>query len=273
VFDGRRPLVFAHRGGAGLRPENTMAAFDHGAACGADGFELDVRLAHDGELVVIHDETLDRTTDAVGPVSAMTSDDLARVDAGARFRVEDGAPFKGQGFGVPRYRDVLRRFPDAAFVVELKGTDPDVGRVAAAVTREEAALPRVCFGGFSDAVVQAARAEAAQAVTSAATDEIRRALYRSWLGLSPKSPAYAGFQVPERYGPTVVVTRRFVRVMRRAGLFVHIWTVNAEADITRLLEWGVHGVITDVPDLAARTVRAWDSHRQAAADRRVADRR
>jgi glycerophosphoryl diester phosphodiesterase len=258
-------MVFGHRGGAGLRPENTMAAFEHGAACGADGFELDVRLARDGEVVVIHDDTLERTTDARGPVASMTADELAAVDAGARFREEDGAPFRGQGFGVPRLRDVLRRFPGLHHVVELKGDDPAVGRAAAAVAREEGALARVCFGGFTDAVVQAARAAAPDVVTSAATEEIRWALYRSWIGLAPRAPQYAGFQVPERYGPTVVVTRRFVRLMRRAGLFVQVWTVNRREDLTRLLDWGVHGVITDVPDLAVPAVRDWCASRRGEA--------
>jgi glycerophosphoryl diester phosphodiesterase len=122
-------------------------------------------------------------------------------------------------------------------------------------------LGRLCFGGFTDAVVQAARAAAAGAVTSGATDETRQALYRSWVGLAPRAPQYSGFQLPERYGPTRVVTRRFVRVMCRAGLFVHVWTVNTEHDILRLLGWGVAGVITDVPDLAARVVREWSSNR------------
>jgi len=254
-------MVFGHRGGAGLRPENTMAAFEHGAACGADGFEFDVRLAKDGEPVVIHDDTLDRTTDASGPVAALTADQLARVDAAARFRGQDGAPYKGQGFGVPRFRDVLRRFPHLASVVELKGDDPAVARAAVAVARDEGVLGRLCFGGFTDAVVHAARAAAPEVVTSGATEETRRALYRSWVGLTPRAPKYAGFQLPERYGPTRVVTRRFVRVMCRAGLFVHVWTVNTEHDIVRLLGWGVAGVITDVPDLATRVVREWSRQR------------
>ena len=256
-FDGERPLVLAHRGGAGLRPENTMASFEHGAACGADGFEFDVRLARDGEAVVIHDDTLDRTTDATGPVADLTADQLAQVDAGAKFRPEDGAPFKGHGFGVPRLRDVLRRFPGLPCVIELKGEDPAVAHAAVDVARECGALDRICFGGFSDRVVRAARAAGPAVITSAATEEIRWALYRAWLGLAPRAPQFRGFQVPERYGPTTVVTPRFVRVMRRAGLFVQVWTVNTVPDLNRLLGWGVHGVISDVPDLAVRAVREW----------------
>jgi glycerophosphoryl diester phosphodiesterase len=257
VFDPSRPLVLAHRGGSALRPENTMAAFEHGAALGAHGFECDVHLSLDGEPVVIHDATLDRTTDATGPVAARTADELSRVDACHRFGEAHGAPYRGLGFGVPRLREVLARFPSACFVLELKGADPAVGVAAVRLVRALGALDRVCFGGFDDGVVGAARREDASAITSAATDEIRWSLYRAWVGLPPRAPQFRGYQVPERYAGTRVVTRRFVRVMRKAGLPVQVWTVNREPDMRRLLDWGVQALITDVPDVAVPVVRDW----------------
>ena len=96
-FARSRPLVFAHRGGSALAPENTLAAFDRGLALGADGVELDVRLSRDGIPVVHHDATLDRTTDATGPVSGRSADELRRVDAGFAFGPGDDRPFRGQG--------------------------------------------------------------------------------------------------------------------------------------------------------------------------------
>lgn len=260
VFDCSRPLVLAHRGGSALRPENTLAAFEHGAALGADGFECDVHLSRDGELVVIHDATLDRTTDATGPVAARTADELARVDAGHRFGEHVGAPFRGRAGGVPRLRELLARFPAARFVTELKGSDPAVGLAAVRLVRDLGALDRVCFGGFDDAVVEAVRAEEPAATTSATTTEIRWALYRAWVGLPPRMPRFQGYQVPESYAGTRVVTRRFVRLMRRAGLPVQVWTVNREPDMLRLLDWGVQALITDVPDLAVPVVRGWWRH-------------
>ena len=94
---GDRLTVFAHRGGAGLAPENTRGAFRQAASLGVDGCELDVRLSKDGEVVVIHDATLDRTTDADGPVSALTAAELGRVDAGSRFGADAGFPWRGRG--------------------------------------------------------------------------------------------------------------------------------------------------------------------------------
>ena len=109
-FDRRRPLIFAHRGGCALGPENTIAAFDLGLPAGADGLELDVHLSADGVPVVHHDATLDRTTSHTGPLAARTAAELARVDAGYRFAANGGFPFRNQGVGIPSLRDVLGRY-------------------------------------------------------------------------------------------------------------------------------------------------------------------
>src|SRR3984957_17574112 len=106
------PLVFAHRGGGALAPENTCAAFDRGLALGADGLELDVRLSRDGIVVVHHDRTLDRSTHLRGPLAGFEADELARADAGYRFGLRDARPFRGSGIGIPRLDWVLDRYPD-----------------------------------------------------------------------------------------------------------------------------------------------------------------
>jgi glycerophosphoryl diester phosphodiesterase len=233
-----------------LAPENTAAAFAQAAAMGVDGCELDVRLSRDGEVVVIHDATLDRTTDASGPVSALTAAELARVDAGCHFGPETGHPWRGRGEGVPRLADILAAHPGLPFIVELKGDDPALAVAATEVARDRRALDRICFGGFSDATVAAARRAAPSATTSGATEEIRAALYRSYFWMSPGTVPYQAFQVPETSNGTRIVSRRFVRAARRAGIVVHVWTVNSAADVARLKAWGVDGVITDRPDMA-----------------------
>src|SRR5918993_5274427 len=100
-FDSLHPLVFAHRGGCALGPENTIAAFDLGMGAGADGLEFDVHLSSDGLPVVHHDDTLDRTTSGSGPIAARTAAELARIDAGCRFGQSGSFPFRGQGIGIP----------------------------------------------------------------------------------------------------------------------------------------------------------------------------
>jgi glycerophosphoryl diester phosphodiesterase len=248
---GDRLTVFAHRGGAGLAPENTRGAFRAAAALGVDGCELDVRLSKDGEVVVIHDASLDRTTDADGPVSALTAAELARVDAGHRFASAAGFPWRGRGEGVPRLVDVLADHPALPFIIEVKGDDPAVADAVVGVVRRAGAFDRVCFGGFADVTLAAVRRAAPEACTSAATEEIRSALYKSYVWWPLGRIAYRAYQVPEvANGGTRVVSRRFIRHAHRGGCLLHVWTVNTPEDITRLKAWGVDGVITDRPDIA-----------------------
>lgn len=251
-----RALVFAHRGGAGLRPENTMAAFDCSAELGVDGFELDVHLSKDGQVVVVHDPTLNRTTDATGAIASHTAAELARVDAGFRFGAESAFPYRGSNIGIPRLADVLARHADRLVIVELKGTNVDLAAAAVDVVGRAGAVERVCFAGFSDEMLRAARAAAPGASTSAAHREIRSALYRSYIAWPLRGVPYHALQVPEMSGDTRVVSRRLIRVAHRAGRLVQVWTVNAEADMRRLIDWGVDGLITDRPDVALAVVRA-----------------
>src|SRR5690348_16209850 len=116
------PLFFAHRGGSALAPENTLVAYEKGLSYGADALELDIHPTCDGEIVVIHDDTLDRTTDGSGRVSGFTLDDLRQFDAGYRFTPDSGAtyPYRGQGVRIPTLAEVYERFSDARVNIEIK---------------------------------------------------------------------------------------------------------------------------------------------------------
>jgi glycerophosphoryl diester phosphodiesterase len=254
-FAAGQPLVFAHRGGSALAPENTIAAFDTGLSLGADGLELDVRLSRDGVVVVHHDASLDRTTDVRGDVSAFTAAELSRVDAGFGFTQRGEHPFRGRGIGVPALADVLARYPDVRIVVECKLNAAALAVAVVEVVRRANAVDRVCVGSFDLRVLHAAREIEPALATSAARDEVRWALYRSWCRLLPRRPAYAGFQVPEWSGATRVVSQRFVDAAHRAGLGVHVWTVDTEDTARRLLACGVDGLITDRPDVVVPLVK------------------
>jgi glycerophosphoryl diester phosphodiesterase len=253
----KRPLVYAHRGGAALRPENTIASFDNGLSLGADGLEFDVHLSRDGVVVVHHDPTLDRTTNARGPVSALTADELGGVDAGHWFRAEDGTsfPFRGQGIGIPRLRDVLGRYPGIPVIIELKVNLPELAERAVDEVRAAGAVERVSFGSFSRRALRALRAYEPRIPTGASREEARWALYRSWVHWPSGRPAYRELQVPERSGSTTIVSPRFIEYAHRANLPVKVWTVNDSADMRRLAEWGVDGIISDRPDVASAVVR------------------
>lgn len=244
--------MFAHRGGSGLAPENTIAAFDHAMALGVDGLELDVQLSRDGVVVVHHDATLSRTTDLVGPVAGKTADELARADAACRFRasIPSSRPWAGDGpVGVPSLADVLQRYRDARVIIELKQNHRALAEAVLAAVRTADADERVCLGSFGRRVLRVVRQMAPHVATSAAREEVRWALYRSWVRWPVSRVQYSGYQVPEWAGATRVVSRRFVRDAHNAGLGVQVWTVDSPDDARRLLDWGVDAIITDRPDL------------------------
>jgi glycerophosphoryl diester phosphodiesterase len=260
-----RPLVYAHRGGAALRPENTIASFDNGLSLGADGLEFDVRLSRDGVVVVHHDATLERTTNGRGSLASCTADELAHVDAGYWFTPADtrtkesdppSHPYRGQGHGVPRLQQVLSRYPGVPLIIELKVNDPELARRTIQEVRAANAVDRVAIGSFGWRVLRTVRALEPAIPTGASREEVRLALYRSWVRWPLGKEAYREFQVPERSGPTRVVSRNFIRHAHRVGLPVKVWTVNDPADMRRLLEWGVDALISDRPDLAVSAISA-----------------
>lgn len=232
------PLVFAHRGGSKLAPENTIPAFDRGLAAGADGLELDVHLSRDAVVVVHHDALLNRTTQGTGPVRDRTAAELAALN-------------------VPTLREVLERYPQARIIIELKEQGEDLARGVVEEVRRAKAVARVCLGSFSVRALRIARAIDPQLATSGGQWEVRLALYRSWINLSPGRPPYQAFQLPETSGTTRVVSPRFVRLAHKAGVAVQVWTVDAPDDIRRLLDWGVDGIISDRPDVATVVLRDW----------------
>jgi len=238
ALESSRPLVFAHRGGSKLGPENTIPAFDRGLAAGADGLELDVHLSRDRIVVVHHDRTLDRTTRGSGPVAGRTAAELSRLD-------------------VPTLAAVLDRYRETRIIIELKGTSVELARAVVDEVTRARAVARVCVGSFSVRALRAVRALHPEIATSAGRLEARLALYRCWINLSPGACTYQVFQVPEISGATRVVSPRFVRLAHQAGIAVQVWTVDDPADMRRLLEWGIDGIITDRPDIAVEVVKSW----------------
>jgi glycerophosphoryl diester phosphodiesterase len=253
---GSAPVAIAHRGGAKLRPENTLVAFAHALSVGVDAVECDVRLSKDGQPVVIHDETLDRTTNRTGLVSACTAEELGDVDAGHHFGPADGFPFRARGVGVPRLAEVFALSADVPLIVEIKGDDvAAVGPVLDAIAAAGAA-DRVVIGGFSHAVLTAVRRRAPEIVTSASQSEVISALRWSYVWRAPRRPAFQLIQAPLQLRGRRVLNRSLVRVLRRAGLPVQAWIVDEIDDMRRVLDWGVTGLISDRPDRAVEVIRA-----------------
>lgn len=252
------PLFFAHRGGALLRPENTMLAFEHGASFGADALELDLQLTRDGELVVIHDFHVDRTTDGAGPVASYSLDELQRLDAGYRFTSDGGAtfPYRGQGLTIPTLREVIARFPSLRINMDLKESTPEREQLLWRLLQEMDAVDRVMIGSFDYAPMARFRALTGGRVATGAT---RREIV--WFlsqyhtrRLARLRPVFDALQVPETQRGFRIVTPRIIAAAHRLNLDVHVWTVDRSADMRRLLMWGVDGVMSDRPDLLAQAL-------------------
>ena len=246
-----RPLVVAHRGGAGLWPENTLYAFERAAALGVDVIETDVRATADGELVVIHDEDVGRTTDGEGRVGALTLAELKRLDAAHRWSPDGGRsfPLRGRGVTVPTLREVFAALPRARFNIEPKRGDASLVAPLCRMIREHGMSGRVLVGAFSGSTLERFRGECPEVATSASTSEVAGFLTMQRTGLAASySPPMQALQVPEWAGAVRVLTREFVEAARARNLRVHAWTVNAEDDMRRLIGLGVDGIMTDYPD-------------------------
>jgi glycerophosphoryl diester phosphodiesterase len=258
VFAAARPLVFAHRGGAGLAPENTLPAFQRGLAEGADGLEFDVRLSADGVPMVIHDATLDRTTDGTGPVAARTAAELARLDAGFHFGRDRGHPWRARGARIPRLDETLDAHPGIPVIIEIKDDDLRAAEAVVAAVRATRAEGTVCVGSFHHLVLQRVRALAPAVATGASLPEAWWTMVRSkvrWPWVPPRP--FQAFQVPEYHGGRRVLTPAFVRQAHDEGARVQIWVIDDLDAMRRLLDWGADGIITDRPDIIVPALLAY----------------
>lgn len=255
--DAGRPLVIAHRGGAGLWPENTLYAFERAAASGVDVIETDVRATSDGELVIFHDESVARTTDGAGPLDALTLAELKRLDAAYRFTTDGGKsfPLRGQGVTVPALREVFAALPHMRFNIEPKSGTPSLAAPLCRLIRESEMTGRVLVASFTGSTLAEFRRECPEVATSAATGEAMSflSLYEAGLAAS-YSPAMQALQIPERAGGLRVLTRDFVEAAHARNLRVHAWTINDEGDMRRLIDTGVDGIMTDYPDRLMRVL-------------------
>ena len=181
-------------------------SFDYGLSLGADGLEFDVRLSRDGVVVVHHDATLERTTNGRGALSSYTADELSHVDAGHWFSPADATrkpgepdsfPYRGQGHGIPRPKQVLSRYPGVPLIIELKVNDPDSGATHDSGCPRGGAVDVSALDRLAGACCGGTGKLEPRIPTGASREEVRLALYRSWIRWPLGKEAYQEFQVPE----------------------------------------------------------------------------
>ena len=248
----RRTLVLAHRGGAGLWPENTAHAFRQSVALGVDVLEMDLHSTSDGALVIIHDATVERTTNGAGRVNALTLAELKKLDAGYRWTNDGGRtfPFRGKGIAVPTLGEVLDEFPQALLNIDIKQAQPSLVKPFCRALRERRATGRATVASFNSQVLAEFRRECPEVRTSASFDEVMALASDLQAGrdIAADKTRTRLVQVPETAFGRAWLTAELVAAAHRGGLEIHIWTVNDEAAMRRLVALGVDGIVTDYPD-------------------------
>ena len=246
------PLRFGHRGSNLLWPQNTMVAFQWAMDLGLRYLETDVHATRDGQVVTFHDDRLEQLTDGRGPVWERDWGDLLSLDAAYHFDPRRGYPLRGTGVRIPLLEEVLAAFPRCLLNLDLK--QAGIEELLAGELARLEAEDRVLVGSFHDGrVARFRRASGGRVATSAGPREVLAALGACRLSRLPGGASDA-YQVPEQAGPLRVLGERFVEAAHRAGKQVHVWVVNEPADMHRLLDLGVDGIVSDRADLLVRVV-------------------
>jgi glycerophosphoryl diester phosphodiesterase len=243
------PLVIAHAGSE-LYPTDTMYALEKYAAMGVDILEMDVHMTADGEIILIHDDTLDRTTDGTGDVRQMTLAEIQAYDAGYYWTKDDQTyPFRGMGITIPTLQEVFETFPEFAMNIEIKQDEPSMAGPLCDLIRQYGMQNKVLVPSFSHAALQEFRQTCPEVATAASEDEVRDFVIRGFLLMAGTiTPQYQALQVPESRDGIPIVTRLFLWFAHNRNVQVHIWTINEAEDMQRFIDKGLDGIMTDRTD-------------------------
>ncbi len=276
-FGDHDPDVIAHGGGLGVSPANTMRAFRYSYELGVDVLEMDMHSSSDGHLVMIHDDTVDRTTNGTGRVNIKTLKELRSLDAGYYFsrdptksnvsdpkvraqigNTKDAFPLRGQGIRIATLQEVFESFPGMRMSIEIKQESPSIAVPFCEMIRKYKKENEVIAASFHQKAIEDFRTVCPEVATSVSMYEGVRFVLMSKILLSRAlSPEIEALQVleditipgvPEFIGRIRVVTRQMVAEAHRKNMPVYVWTVNDPERMTRLIEVGVDGIMTDYPE-------------------------
>ncbi len=258
-----RPVILAHRGGAHLAPEHTMLAFEKAAQLGVDGFEIDIRLTKDEEIIVFHDETVERTTDGYGLVADMTLAELNALNHGYQFEDLDGTfPYREDKLNVVTLRELLESFPNMLINIDIKDA-PDTYEGSLMPSKlwrlieELGAEHRVVVTSFYGEQIDRFNLYAQnQVALGAGESDVRKAFasFSSQFG-HLYHPKVDVFQIPPKSGVIALDSPKFIQFLNNLNIPVHYWTINDKDTMNRLINNGAQGIITDRPDMAVELLQ------------------
>jgi glycerophosphoryl diester phosphodiesterase len=250
-----RPLVIAHQGGDGLWPGDTLFGFERAVELGVDVLEMDAHITRDGQIVLMHDEEVDRTTDGTGLIEAMTLAELQQLDAAYKWSNDGGQtfPYRGRGIRVPTLEELFQKFPQMRYVIEIKLTQNPIDGPLCELIRKYHMQDKVMVASFHDEAMRNFREICPEVSTSASRTEVRNFVLFGKAYLSGFiAPHYQSIQPP--YDPKEsmnipIMTERFIHEAHAKNIKVEPWTVDDPELMKQYIEWGVDGIMTDRPDL------------------------
>lgn len=258
-----RPAHVSHRGGSLVAPENTLAAFRSAIERYAtDQLEMDVRLTRDGVPVIVHDDTVDRTTNGNGAVAELTWAEVQRLDAGYGFTPDGGQsfPFRGTGVKIPRLAEVLA-MTGLPMMIEIKAPTVDCRRAVAEALRAGGAVDRTCLGIWKDEAAAQLAGEFSEVALFYPEQAARAFVMATLMEQAPPASPFDVLALPDREGSLDLSDPRIVAAARKAGVPLQLWTINDRSRMRECLERGVDGVQTDRPDLLREVMDAMRPNR------------
>ncbi|MGH7770790.1 MAG: glycerophosphodiester phosphodiesterase [Candidatus Binatia bacterium] len=253
-FTEEKPRIFGHRGAMGETPENTLLSIQRALEDGAKFVELDVRGTKDGEVVIVHDATLGRTTNGRGRVSRTSLKDVKTLDAGFWFTADGGLsyPYRGLNIDIPTLDDLFLNLPEVKLIIEIKQARPSIVQKVIETVRQARKEEQVLLATEKDKVMSEIRKELQESRLPIATGfsygEV--AAFIGWVRGGKRQtflPPGQALQIPCEYGGMTLVSDETVNAARDLGVEVFVWTVNDIQEMKRLLRLGVDGIITDYP--------------------------
>ena len=257
-FTGPKPRLFAHRGASGEAPENTLAAFQRAVDLGIEYIELDVHASEDGQIMVIHDATIERTTNGLGAVNNYSLAALQQLDAGYRFSPDGGKtlPFRALGVVIPSLEEVLSDFSNVKFTVEIKQSDPPIEEQVITLVTDCGKADDVIIASEHDAVLARSRKLAPDIPTNFGYNEVADFIQRvSTDQLDGYQPPGQALQIPPTYQDIPLVTEQTVAAAHQLNVEIHVWTINDPHEMGSLLDLGVDGVMSDFPERLLEVAR------------------
>jgi glycerophosphoryl diester phosphodiesterase len=255
------PLVIAHQGGDGVWPGDTLYAFERAVQIGSDVLEMDAHITKDGQIVLMHDEKVDRTTDGTGLIEDLMLAELKQLDAAYQWLNDAGEtfPYRGKGIQVPALAELFEKFPELRYVIEIKLSQNPIDRPLCELIRARGMQDKVLVASFHDEAMRNFREICPEVATSASRGEVTSFVLLGKVFLSPfVAPGYQSIQPP--YDPKdsmdiPIMTERFIREAHAKNIRVEPWTVDDPGLMQQYIEWGVDGLITDRPDVMIDLLR------------------